>query len=621
MAQIEFTFNGNPTLIQCKENEKIKEICKRFASKNDLDINTIYFLYSSIRLDGELTFEECANIEDKNRNKMNVLVYNINENPIIKSIIKSKDVICPKCGENAKINLKNYKIKIYGCKNNHEINDILLNEYENTQAIDQSKILCNICKEKNKGDTHNNEFYICNDCNINLCPLCKSVHNKEHNIINYENKNYICNLHNDFFNSYCNTCKLNLCMFCENLHNNHELIYFGRILPNIDNLKEKMNKLRNKIDTFNNNINNLIKKINKISKEALDNLERYYTIYNNFINNVDFKKRKNYESINNIKEFTSNDKIIIDIDKIINDSNINCKIMNIINLNNEFLVKENNNQIINDFEPIIFENKLQTQNNLIKITDKIKIIYRIKKDENKIKIFGTNFVKKNKNNFKILYHKKNYNLEEYFNLNNDSIKTDKLEIELKTIKEATDLSEMFYGCSSLLSLSDITYWDTSKVISMYKMFNGCLSLISLSDKLKWNTSNVNNMALMFFYCSSLSTLPDISEWDTHNVIEMYQMFDGCSSLKTLPDISKWNISKVNNLSWLFLDCSSLTYLPDISKWDTSNVQEMESVFNGCSSLKLLPDISKWNIANVTNMKDIFKGCKNSLNIPPKFMNK
>ena len=65
------------------------------------------------------------------------------------------------------------------CKNKHE-NIILLNESENTQNINENKIICDICKNNNKGKTYDNEFYICSTCNTNICPLCQSKHNKEH---------------------------------------------------------------------------------------------------------------------------------------------------------------------------------------------------------------------------------------------------------------------------------------------------------------------------------------------------------------------------------------------------------------------------------------------------------
>ena len=51
------------------------------------------------------------------------------------------------------------------------------------------------------------------------------------------------------------------------------------------------------------------------------------------------------------------------------------------------------------------------------------------------------------------------------------------------------------------------------------------------------------MNSMFWYCSSLQSLPDISKWDTKNVTDMSYMFYGCSSLQSLPDISKWDINK------------------------------------------------------------------------------
>jgi surface protein len=52
------------------------------------------------------------------------------------------------------------------------------------------------------------------------------------------------------------------------------------------------------------------------------------------------------------------------------------------------------------------------------------------------------------------------------------------------------------------------------------------------------------MKKMFFNCSSLISLPDISKWNTTNVINMKKMFYNCSSLISLPDISKWNTSNV-----------------------------------------------------------------------------
>ena len=64
------------------------------------------------------------------------------------------------------------------------------------------------------------------------------------------------------------------------------------------------------------------------------------------------------------------------------------------------------------------------------------------------------------------------------------------------------------------------------------MFYGCISLISLPDLSKWNTSNVENMSFMFSRCNSLNSLPDLSKWNTSNVNNMSEMFSGDESLKS-----------------------------------------------------------------------------------------
>jgi uncharacterized coiled-coil DUF342 family protein len=79
-------------------------------------------------------------------------------------------------------------------------------------------------------------------------------------------------------------------MYCENEHNNHELIYFGKMIPNIDDYKLKLKELRNKIDEFRKQINDIINKLNNVN----ENIELYYKIYERILDNYKFKKI-NYE--------------------------------------------------------------------------------------------------------------------------------------------------------------------------------------------------------------------------------------------------------------------------------------------------------------------------------------
>ena len=169
MAKVIFNYKGIETEIQCNLNEKIEDIYKKYKTKIGKDISKLpYFIYNGNIINDNIILNQIINEEDKRRNIMNILV-NENIKTIIKdNIIKSKEIICPKCNENILIKINEYKINLFNCKNNHEINNILLNEYEKLEKIDISKIICGNCQIKNK---NNNEFYRCNKCKINLLSI------------------------------------------------------------------------------------------------------------------------------------------------------------------------------------------------------------------------------------------------------------------------------------------------------------------------------------------------------------------------------------------------------------------------------------------------------------------
>ena len=178
MMKVNFIYKGQIIPVQCTKNVKMKEIFEKFEIKANLENNSVFYLYNGNKLDKDMKLEEILGNNDIN-NDINIIVNSIDD---IKNnnLIKSKYIICPECKENIRFRIKDYKIKLYDCKNGHNIDNILLEEYENTQNIDISKIICNICNKNNKSNTYNNEFYICNTCKINICPLCKSKHDKSH---------------------------------------------------------------------------------------------------------------------------------------------------------------------------------------------------------------------------------------------------------------------------------------------------------------------------------------------------------------------------------------------------------------------------------------------------------
>ena len=219
--------------------------------------------------------------------------------------------------------------------------------------IDESKIICENCKNSNKANSYQNQFYFCNECHQNLCPLCRSNHNKSHNIINYEEKNYECNIHNkEKYNSYCLGCKQNICTLYIDAHENHDIKILK--VPNNNRLDGQINELRKNIDKMNENIKKIIDELNDFMKY----IEKYYIICKNFFNNYNSTKR-NYETLENINNIISND-ILNDINNIIKNENILYKFNKIIEIRNKYSIKKENN---NKKEDIIFNDDDNNNNN------------------------------------------------------------------------------------------------------------------------------------------------------------------------------------------------------------------------------------------------------------------
>ena len=154
--EISFNYLGEEITSQCNDTkDKVKEIFLK--SKKDIDPNSLIFLYSGREIDGNLSIGKIISSHDNERKKMNFLVMKRLDEPN-SCWIYSKDIICPKCGESAMIDVKDYKIFFHCIKGNHNLGNIFLDEYENTQKVDISKIICEECKKNNKANSYNNIF-------------------------------------------------------------------------------------------------------------------------------------------------------------------------------------------------------------------------------------------------------------------------------------------------------------------------------------------------------------------------------------------------------------------------------------------------------------------------------
>ena len=118
MAEINFSFKGVETKIAIRTNENRGNLLSElFLSRNGLkNSDNIPYLND----DNNKSINRKLTFIDK-ENKITNMKKKENDNIII-----SNDFICPECKENILINIKDFKIDLYGCKNNHKFNTIFL---------------------------------------------------------------------------------------------------------------------------------------------------------------------------------------------------------------------------------------------------------------------------------------------------------------------------------------------------------------------------------------------------------------------------------------------------------------------------------------------------------------
>lgn len=187
-------------------------------------------------------------------------------------------------------------------------------------------------------------------------------------------------------------------------------------------------------------------------------------------------------------------------------------------------------------------------------TNSIDIFYKIKDNQKKLKLFGDDFVKHNKNKCKIIIDGNKYELCNDINVENFNYDDSKIfKIQLTGIRSITDMSYMFHKCNNLISISYLSQINTRKVISMRSLFESCLLLETLEGISDWDIRNVTDIRGLFFNCQSLKKISNITGWDTSNVLEMKDMFWSCSKLDPhdLPKTKKWNISQAQDSNKIY----------------------------------------------------------------------
>ena len=367
-VSVTFTLDGANTVIQCNENDNMKDIFNKFSIKSMIDSSNLYCIYGGKVLDTEFnkTYSEVANEQDKKDKKMNIVVTRnqtsqINNN----NYVISKNIICPTCKEICEFEFNNnYTISLMRCKNDHKKENIPLNEFDECQKINASNIICEVCKTNNKGNVKDNQFYTCFDCKINLCPLCKLKHDEDDYVIEHDKSIFNCMSHKAALSNYCKNCKLNICGTCKDEHKDHELIEYDKIYTDKKELKKDLNDQEKLIDE----LDNIRKEIEQIIQKVKEYFQFAYQIKKRILSNYCIHKRT-YQILMSLKRVRENNIVLKDLQSIVNQDNIFQKFINVLKTYSKIVPSDNDylSSIENEKNELKKENqKLKESNSQLK---------------------------------------------------------------------------------------------------------------------------------------------------------------------------------------------------------------------------------------------------------------
>ena len=566
------------TILRYRISDRFIEVHKHLFDKVYPIKREFKFYYNGYELDEYNKIGETISEEDKERKAMKIIAKEITE---IDEIDDIKEIKCPICSKNIFINFDKYKINLK-CVCGHNKNKILFNDFMRTQKSHKhdSYLYCSIChKYLEKMES----FYKCFSCRQILCDLCKEKHDKSHQIVDYNEINYICKEHNGVYQKYCIQDKKNICIDCEKDHKNHDFIILK------DNIPKKQDILKN-IENFKKNFEKLKRFIKKITTKfniIINNLEIYQKIYENIAKSFNNTIYKNYQVIDNIIEFEKYTyKISEDINQITNIIDISEKFKYLMNI---FDQMSSNNYIIGEI--FIDENNINRDIRIInsyeqrkKEGELVKMNFDSKFNENEEQI---------KNICDIIIDGNPIGFSYFYKFN----KIGRHIIKYSFLSNLTKANDLFAHCSSITKL-DFAYFSSERITNMDSMFFLCKGLKDL-NLLNFNTEKVISMDSMFYGCESLKEV-DLSNFNTGNVKYMNSFFSGCKSL-TKADLGNFHIDKIENLSFMFCNCNSLSYI-NLCNYKTKDITYMNNMLDKLKSGKSV----KMLIEAIFKLKDLIK---------------
>ena len=202
-----------------------------------------------------------------------------------------------------------------------------------------------------------------------------------------------------------------------------------------------------------------------------------------------------------------------------------------------------------------------------------KMLYKITKSTDNLRILGETYVKNNKNKGKFIIRNKRERIKSILSIKN--LKQNKIKMVIS--KNIYNINSMFKDCELLENFSFKNLDNITDNMDDMQMIGGGIS--NLANKMKKNI-NKSESTYSDHYFSDISEITIKKEkiedsllflqyLTKRNIfikyyINMSYMFSNCNSLKSIPNIFLWEMNSSGtmiDMSYMFYNCNSLISLP------------------------------------------------------------
>ena len=551
-AKVIFTYEGIDETIDCSKEDKMKDICQKYSSKIEVNLDSLLFLYGGKQLNFESSFEDQAN-------EMRIIV--------VKKGDEGNCSVCPNCGQKIQFNyepiekiiLTNYDIidNISGIK--LLLENVIKNSLVNVVNI-QLKNVTTILNSINEDIEKNNEKLktLANDKTI----INKMLENKDIiNLNDLKNKSVISGI----LDVDSNDIEKGIILFIGDYDYDMDFYLEDKKVSIEKDFKRNWKISYNFLDegkyTFSMVFNDTVTDFEGFfgSGPNITSLD-----FSNFDSSHLTNMRILFNNCKKLKEIKGFDKLntskVIDMEGLFQ----HCISLEYIDVSN--------------FDTSNVTNMAFMFNNCNSLNE-IKGLDK----------FKTNKVKSMEGMFQSCF------------------KLEYIDVSSFDTSNVKKMDFMFVDCYKLKGIKGIKKINTINVRSMSAMFENCLILKYLNLE-NFDTSNVANMSYMFNKCKKLKEIKGMDKFKTTNLKTTYAMFQYCTEIEKI-NLSSFDTSKVTNMSFMFNKCYKLKEILGLHTFKTNNVKDMSRMFNECWELESL-NLSNFETQNVTDFSYMFNNCNN-----------